>query len=185
MPVVCDCGSVFTVEYALSCPRGAISTICHNEISDMTANLLTEVCHNVMAELNLQPLTGEAMFRLTSNKADGARVDITVNGFWGDRFERKFLNVRVFNPYAPTRRKFSISNCYRKHEEKKECSYEQRILKVERWTFTPLVFSATGEMAKQCLTVFKGLASCLADKWKHPYSLTPMLATMLPVILPA
>ena len=56
-------------------------------------------------EPDLQPLTGEAMSRLTSNTADGAKLDIGVNGFWGGRFERTFLDVRVFNPmHLPTER---------------------------------------------------------------------------------
>ncbi len=102
IPLSCDCGSAFTVEHALSCPRGGFPTLRHNEIRDVTANLLTEVCHDVMTEPDLQPLTGEAMTRATSNTADGAILDIAVNGFWGGRFERTFLDVRVFNPHAPS-----------------------------------------------------------------------------------
>ena len=82
----------------------------------------------------------------------GVRLDIAANGFWGGRFERTFLGVRVFNPHAPTNRK-SI------HEEEKKRTYEQRILEVEHSTFTPLVFSNTGGMAKQCSTFYKRLAS--------------------------
>ena len=32
-----------------------------NEIRDLTAHLLTEVCHNVAVEPHLQPLTGETL----------------------------------------------------------------------------------------------------------------------------
>ena len=125
-----------------------------------------------MIEPNLQPLTGEALTRATSNTADGARLDIAVNRFWGGCFERTFLDVRIFNPYAPTNKNTTISKCYRKHEAEKKRAYEQRILEVEQSTFTPLIFSATGGMAKQCTTFYKRLASLLADKWEHPYSST-------------
>ena len=37
----------------------------------------------------------------TSNTQDGARLDITANGFWGGRFERAYFNVRVLNPMCP------------------------------------------------------------------------------------
>ena len=72
IPMNCACGNTFTVEHALSCPRGGFPTIRHNEIRDVTASLLTEVCHDVMIKPNLQPLTGEALTRATSNTADGA-----------------------------------------------------------------------------------------------------------------
>ncbi len=170
IPMSCECGSAFTVEHVLSCLRGGFPTLGHNEIRDVTANLLTEVCHNVITEPDLQPLSG--MTRATSNTADRARLDIAVNGFWGGRFERTFLDVRVFNPHAPTNRNTSIANCYRKNEAEKKRAYEQRILLVEHSTFTPLVFSASGGMAKQCSTFYKRQASRLADKWEHPYSST-------------
>ena len=163
--------SCFTAEHALSSLRGGFPIICHNKIRDITANLLTEVCHNVMTKLGLQPLRDEAMSRLTSNTTDGARLHITEIGCWESRFETTYLDIRVFNPHAPTNRKFSISNCYRKHEEKKR-TYEQRILNVEHSTFIPLVFSVTGEMAKQYSTFYKRLDTCLADKSEHSYSST-------------
>ena len=58
------------------------------EIRDLTANLLTEVCTDVCIELDLQPLTGEALSGVSSNEQDGARLDIAVNGFWRGRYER-------------------------------------------------------------------------------------------------
>ena len=171
-PMFCECGTSFTVEHVLSCPRGGFPIVRHNEIRDVTANLLTEVCHDVRSEPELQPLSGEAMAGATSNTSDGARLDIAVNGFWGGRFERTHLDVRVFNPHAPSNRNTSISNCYRKHEAEKRRTNEQRIREVEHSTFTPLVFSATGGMAKQSTTFYKRLASLLADRWEQPYSST-------------
>ena len=136
-----------------------------------------------MIEPNLQPLTGEALTGATSNTADGARLDIAVNGFWGGRFERTFLDVRIFNPHAPTNKNTTISKCYRKHEAEKKRAYEQRILEVEQSTFTPLIFSATGGMAKQCTTFYKRLASLLADKWEHPYRSTHNIRTLTLITL--
>ena len=172
MPLACDWGFSFNVDYALSFLTGAFLTIRHNELRDITASLLMEVCYNVTTEPDLQPLIGETMSRLTSNTTNGARVDIALNGFWGGCFERTFLDMRVFNPHEPTNRKSSISNCYRNNEEEKKGTYEQRILEVEHSIFTPLVFSATGGMAKQCSTFYTQLASRLADKWQQPYSST-------------
>ena len=83
--------------------------------------------------------------------------------------KRTFLNVRIFNSRAPANKN---TKCYRKHEAKKKWAYEQRILKVEQSTFTPLIFSVTGGMAKQNTTFYKRLASLLADKWEHPSTLS-------------
>ena len=43
LPSHCVCGSQFHVEHALSCPRGGFPSICHNEIRDITASLMSEV----------------------------------------------------------------------------------------------------------------------------------------------
>ena len=115
----CACGNTFTVEHALSCLRGGFPTICHNEIM---ASLLTEVCHDVMIEPNLQPLTGEALTGANSNTADGASLNIAVNEFWGGQFEKTFLDVRIFNPHALTNKNTTISKCYQKHEVRKSSS---------------------------------------------------------------
>ena len=109
-PTTCACGRNFSVDHALSCPKGRFPSIKHNEIRDITANLLSEVCNDVRIEPDLQPIDGE---QLTGNVEDGARLDIAANGFWGGRFERTYFDVRVFNPHAPSNRH---PNCYRKHE---------------------------------------------------------------------
>ena len=171
-PTHCACGANFSVEHVFSCPRGGFPSIRHNEIRDITANLLTEVCHDVLVEPNLQSLTGEALAHRTSNVSEGARLDVSVNGFWGGRHEKTFLDVRMFNPHAPSNKNSSISNCYKKHENEKKRAYEQRIRNIEHSSFTPLVLSATGGMAKQSTTFYKRLASLLADKWEQPYSST-------------
>ena len=166
VPTTCACGKNFSIDHALSCPKGGFPSIRHNEIRDITANLLTEVCNDVCIEPHLQSVNGE---QLSGNVEDGARLDIAANGFWGGRFERTYIDVRVFNPHAPSNRH---SNCYRKHELEKRRQYEQRIREVEHATFTPLVMSATGGMANQATVFYKRLASSLATKWEQPYSKT-------------
>ena len=171
-PSTCDCGKKFSVEHALSCPKGGFPSIRHNEIRDLTANLLTEVCNDVCIEPDLQPINGEVLTGTSSNTQDGARLDIAANGFWGGRFERTFFDVRVFNPHAPSNRHSRLASCYRKHELQKKRQYEQWVREVEHASFTPLVLSATGGMANEATTFYKRLASCLATKWDQPYGST-------------
>ena len=50
LPATCACGRSFTVDHALNCPTGGFPTLRHNEIWDFTANLISEVCHDVCVE---------------------------------------------------------------------------------------------------------------------------------------
>ena len=101
---------------------------------------------------------------------DGARLDIAANGFWGGRFEKTFMDVRIFNPHAPSNKQTTLTSCYRKHERLKKRAYEQRVRETEHATFTPLVLSATGGMGMEATIFYKRLASFLATKWDQPYS---------------
>ncbi len=101
-PTKCDCGKIFTIEHVLSCAKGGFPTIRQNEIRDLTATLLTEVCNDVCIEPNIQPITEETFRGATANTQEGAHLDISANGVWGGRFEKTYFDVRVFNPHAPT-----------------------------------------------------------------------------------
>ena len=49
-PSHCSCGQPFSVEHALTCKTGGFPAVRHNEVRDITATLLTEVCHGVTTE---------------------------------------------------------------------------------------------------------------------------------------
>ena len=100
MPSYCTCGGNFSIEHALSCPKGGFSSITHNEVCDLTATLLTDVCYEVKVEPDLQLLNNEAFHHKTTNIQDGAGLDISMNGFWGGRYEKCYIDVQVFNPFA-------------------------------------------------------------------------------------
>ena len=78
------------MEHILSCPKGGIPS---NEIRDITATLLLEVCHDVAIEPHLQALSGEAFPHATLTSKDGARPNIVASGFWSGRFERTYYDV--------------------------------------------------------------------------------------------
>ena len=130
-----------TTDHALTCPTGGFPSVRHNDLRDLTANLLTEVCSNVCIEPPLQTLTGELLSHETSNSQDGARLDISAQGFWGDHHQQAFFDVRVFHPNAPSYRSMQLPSAYRLHERQKQRSYDQRGREVEHGSFTPLVFT--------------------------------------------
>ena len=84
----CVCGKRQTVEHALSCSHGGFPALRHNVI---TGRCISEVCHNVAIEPELQPLTGEKLQLRTANSEEGAWLDVSAQGFLGERHQRAFL----------------------------------------------------------------------------------------------
>ena len=125
---------------------------------------MAEVCHDVQIEPHLQPLTGEAFTHATANTEDAARLDVSALGFWGNRYQRAFFDVRVFNPNALTYRKLQLPLAYQRQEREKKRLYEQRVHEVE-------LASTSGGMSKSISVAYKRLASLLAEKKGQPYSL--------------
>ena len=132
----------FSTNHVMICPMGGFPTIRHNELRDVTASLLSEVCHNVATEPRLQPLNGESMTHRTAITTDDARLDIRAKGFWSSA-QDAYFDIRVFHPNAPSNSSGSISAAYKKHEDIKKRAYGQRVRDVEHGVFTPLVFSTT------------------------------------------
>ena len=94
---VCVCDKTFNVEHALSCPYGGFPSIRHNEIRDITAHLMSDICHNVGTEPVLQPVTDERLTYRTVNLEDGARLDIKAQGFWGNDGQCTVKNLVLNN----------------------------------------------------------------------------------------
>ena len=169
-PKKCNCGSVFSTDHAMICPMGGFPTIRHNELRDITASLLSNVCHNVSTESRLQPLSGESMTHRTAITTDEARLDIRARGFW-TAAQDAYFDVRVFHPNAPSNSSGSIIATYKKHENIKKRAYGQRVRDIEHGVFTPLVFSTTGGIGQEACTFYKRLAYMLLCKQQKSYSL--------------
>ena len=162
----------FNIDHALTCKTGGFPAIRHNEVRDITAFLLTEVCHGVTIEPYLQPLTGEVMSHKTAVTEEGAHLDGAMYGFWGSRFEKAFVDIRVFNPCAQSNHRSPLASVYRRHEQEKKRHYEERVREVELATFTPFVMSTTGGMGRAATTFFKKLASMINEKKNTEYTQT-------------
>ena len=150
-------------------PQGAYTFIRHNKIRDL-AKLLTEVCHDVCIEPHLQPLSSESFSTCSVITGDNARLDVAASGFWGGRFEQTFVDVRVFNPHAPSNRSSQPAATYRRHEQEKRLHYEQKVLEVEHASFVPFVMSCTGGAGPCAAVVLKRLGALLAEKHNSSYS---------------
>ena len=71
-------GQIFAQFYPI------ISEILRNNIRDLPAGLLKELCNDVQIEAKLQPLTGESLEYRTAITGNEARLDVRARGFWKD-----------------------------------------------------------------------------------------------------
>ena len=55
-PAICPCGKEFSPTHALHCAKGGYTHLRHNEIRDVFANLMDDVCHDVQIEPKFQSL---------------------------------------------------------------------------------------------------------------------------------
>ena len=110
----CACGAAFSVEHALSCPKGGFPSIRHNEIRDYTFQKSA-----IMFQWSLIYNPSQVSFPPLSQPTSRMVLDlmyVAADGFWGSRFKRAFFDVKVFNPYAPSNRWPQFTACYRSHE---------------------------------------------------------------------
>jgi len=142
LPMTCVCGDAFDVDHAMICRRGGFVIQRHNEIRDLEADLLGTVCKDVEDEPLVQQLSGKALNN-GANTSPDARPDIHARGFW-ERQRSTYFDVRVCHPHAYSYREQTPDQVYRQHENEKKRKYANRVLEVEKGTFTPLVFSTTG-----------------------------------------
>ena len=141
----------------------------HNDLCNLTATLLREICTNVTIEPHLQSLTGEHLDYWTANREDNAKLDEAAHGFWGISGQSAFFDVRVFNPMAPSLSNLTLHACYSRNEQKKKRLYDQRVWDVEFGSFSPLIFSTAGGLGPVATIVYKRIAFLISTKLDKPY----------------
>lgn len=169
LPDRCVCGMDNSTDHTMICKRGGFISIRHDEVRDLTANMLKEVCTDVCVEPELINLQGEILQHGTANRQDRARVDVSARGFWV-RGQRAFFDVRIFDPMAPTYRGSTLDAAHKKNEQEKNRAYAERIIQVEQGSFTPLVFTTSGGMSPRAKCFYSRLAEVIAEKKQQPRS---------------
>ena len=170
VPEKCVCNAPFSADHAMICRRGGYPTLRHNEVRNLVASALDEVCTDASVEPRLQQLRGDEALPSSTKKEDEARLDVKARGFWNNDGQDAFFDVRVFHPFAPTYQCSSLTLLYRQHQNQKRREYGFRVRQVERGSFTQLVFTANGGAAPEAATFLKRLASQVSDKNNEPYS---------------
>ena len=161
-------------------PEGGLPSLHYNEIRDLTATLLTEVCSQVCTEPELQPVHNPDELHLsTSNTQKGAHLDIAMNGLWGSCSVRCFTDVRIFNPLAPSNSSSSLSSTLKKHENTKRRAYGQRIRGVEHaYTVATLNLTQALHLETVQLVILKFLLEKL-----HVYVVTNYIKVQYQLVL--
>ena len=144
LPQRCQCGELFDINHAQTCKTGGFICNRHDEVRDITAQMLREVCHDVRVEPPLLPANGHTFEHSTANTADDAKLDVSARGFWR-RGQRAFVDVRIFNPMARSYLDMSLSTAHKQNEQEKKRRYDERVREVEQARFTPLVSPHQGE----------------------------------------
>ena len=142
LPSKCVCGKSFSVTHAMTCTNGGYIHRRHDKLRDLFAELLDEVATEVQTEPPLQPLSGELLPK-GSNKEDEARLDIAARGFWQE-CEMAYFDVKVINPFAKSHLNVTLESALKSGERTKKRNYNERVIRVEHGTFTPIVFSSCG-----------------------------------------
>ena len=163
-------GDAFTVDHAMICKLGGFVIMRHNELRDLEAELLNIVCSDVQVEPALQDNSGERL-NGGSNKAPDARLDIRARGF-SETQRSAFFDIRVCHPNADSYKDLELHQVYKIHENEKRRLYARRVLEIEQGTFTPLVFTTTGGMGKECMRYHSRLAELVAMRKGEDYATT-------------
>ena len=167
LPSNCARDAKFTLEYALSCHLGGYIIQRHNNLRDLAAILMKEVSYDVRVEPALLEVRANEIEDLPKSaiKGNEARADVSANGFWL-RYQRAFFYIKVCNLLAPSYRTKSMVNTLSAMEKEKKRKYNTRIQQIDRRTFTPLIFGATGGVAREASIFLNRLAEKLAEKRK-------------------
>ena len=167
IPSHCICKQKNTVDHILNCKQGGFVNMRHNEVRDLEAEFLSDICKDVRIEPGLLPV-GNTHLPLSANTAENARLDTSAVGLYSP-FERNFTDVRITNLNSPCYRDKTPQQIYGIHERQKKRDYNQRVIQVEKGSFTPLVFSTTGGMGPEATNYHKRVAELISKKKKEDY----------------
>ena len=187
----CDgCGAGLTVEHALSCKKGGLVSIRHDDVRDEVGALAVLATTN--SKVSFEPLifygkniaagigAGKQAQSAKSKTAQGkktrkanvpgdeARGDVAVHGLW-KRGQTCVLDVRITDTDAKSYASASSEKVLERAAKQKKDKYLNACLERRR-SFTPLVYSVDGLACKEARAFERRIAGLLATKWDRRYS---------------
>ncbi len=175
LPNHCVCSSkskstkkIFDANHAMDCKTGGFIHMRHDNIRDLLAELVDDVAYDVRIEPPLQPLSGEILNPQTSTD-DEARLDFSCRGLYLKR-EMALFDVLVFNPFAKSHLNSKLETVFKQGETAKKTKYNERVIRIEHASFTPVVLSAFGGCGRETGQFIQKLISKIAEKHDFPIS---------------
>ncbi|XP_037781007.1 uncharacterized protein LOC119577475 [Penaeus monodon] len=136
---------------------GGFVCMRHDEVRDVTAEMLSEVSRDIRVEPPLIP-TGGRNFSLQSTNPPTTLTWTSVQADFGHGGSEPSLIYASPTPWPQaTARK-------QKHENDKIREYGERVREIEQGTFTPLVFTTSGGIAPRAVTFYSCLGQKLSEK---------------------
>ena len=170
LPNRCEgCHQRFSVEHAMSCKRGGLILLRHNDVTNEWSSLCSQAL-KPSAILD-EPLIHNGRDQDDTNAnipQPELRGDIAVHGFW-KRGTTAIFDVRVTDLNNHSQRGTRAKTLLARHEREKKQKYAAHCER-QRKSFTPLVFSIDGLVGNEGDAAMKRLASCLSKKWGRTYS---------------
>ena len=75
-----------------------------------------------------------------------------------------FFDGNMFSPFAKSHKGTRLETLFKNMEEKKKDKYNDRVIKVEHGTFTPIVLSAYGGFMRESSSFLSKLVEKIAEK---------------------
>jgi hypothetical protein len=171
LPATCACSKEFSINHSQMCKKGGFIHQRHDEFEKVWAVNCKKVFKDVQCEPILQDLDEEELEYKSANRANDARSDVRVRGFWGNK-KNAFFDFRVFYPFASSHVSKSLASVYKSCSQAKRREYAERVEQVEDGSFTPMVMSSSGGMGPEMTIAMKFLAAQIALKENSDYSTT-------------
>ena len=103
------------------------------------------------------------------NTKEKAKLDVSGNGLWSP-LEKICVDVRMMHPNSPSHINKKVDQLYITHEREKKRLYDERVIQIEKGSFTPLVSSTSGGMANEAVRFHKRLAALISEKKSENYA---------------
>ena len=178
LPRKCDgCGAGFTVEHGLSCKKGGLVSIRHDDVHDEWAHLCGLALTS--SRVTTEPLIhygdgmGASLGGTTGNRngntlGEEARGDVSAHGFW-QKGRSTIFDVRITDTDSKSYGNTASDKLLERFAQLKRDKYDEACLE-RRKDFTPLCYSVDGMACKAARAAEKRLVSLLSVKWDWQYS---------------
>jgi len=165
------CDDRFTVAHAMSCKKGGLVSLRHNDLKAEWHHLCSQAL--TPSAISDEPLIHTSRDVQQAGTEGAApqpelRGDVAAHGFWR-RGNTAIFDIRVTDTDAASYRTTDPKTVLKRHEREKKSKYNDLCLARHRH-FTPLVFSVDGMLGVEAIAATKRLASLLSTKWKRTYS---------------